>query len=342
MKKKVLMSLVVLAIIGTSAVFAQEPTMEKLKLSTLLSVPAAQSSTGKRQLFEAAYKSISGELVIPGTYNGNPTEAKNFIDCANITSVILLDGAAAIATGAFNGCTSLTSITIPASMNIIDGPSFNKCDKLTSVTFKGNVVSVRFGNTAFPGNLATLYKSADGGSGIYTRPAGSNTWTKQIGTEFALQPTMDKLKLSTLLSVPAAQSSTGKRQLFVAANNSISGELVIPGIYEGHPTEAKSFQNCTQITSVILLDGAAAIATSAFNGCTSLTSITIPASMNIIDGPSFNKCDKLTSVTFKGNVVSVRFGNNAFPGNLATLYKSAAGGAGTYTRAAGSDTWTKQ
>jgi hypothetical protein len=342
MKKRVLMSLVLLAIIGTSAVFAQEPTMDKLKWIDSYSVSATESSTRKRDRFQAAYKSISGELVIPGTYNGNPTEAKNFIDCANITSVILLDGAAAIATSAFNGCTSLTSITIPASMNIIDGPSFNKCDKLTSVTFKGNVVSIRFGNNAFPGDLATLFKSAAGGAGTYTRVAGSNNWTKG-GTETSTQqPTMDKLKWIDSYSVSATESSTRKRDRFQAANNSISGELVIPGTHNGNPTEAKNFQNCTQITSVILLDGAAAIATSAFNGCTSLKSITIPASMNIIDGPSFNNCNNLTSVTFKGNVVSIRFGNNAFPGNLATLYKSAAGGAGTYTRPAGSDTWTKQ
>jgi len=79
---------------------------------------------------------------------------------------------------------------------------------------------------------------------------------------------MDKLKWIDSYAVSATESSTRKRDRFQAANNSISGVLVIPGTYNGNPTEAKNFQNCTQITSVILLDGTAAIATSAFNGCT--------------------------------------------------------------------------
>jgi len=153
MKKKVLMSLILLAIIGTSAVFAQQPTLDKLKWGNVLSVNATYgSSTGKMQLVEAADKSISGTVVIPGTYNGNPVEAKNFANCANITSFVMLDGAISISNSAFNGCTGLTSFTIPASVNI-------------------------FGTSGFPGDLPAKYKA--GGAGTYTRQAGSNTWTKQ-------------------------------------------------------------------------------------------------------------------------------------------------------------------
>ena len=179
MNKKTLLSMAMLVIIGTSAVFAQQPTMDKLKWIDSYSVNANESSTRKRDRFQAANNTISGVLVLPGTYNGNPTEAKNFQNCTQLTSVILLDGTAAIATSAFNNCTNLTSIIIPASMNIIDGPSFANCNNLTSVTFKGNVVSLRFGNNAFPGDLATLFKSAAGGAGTYTRAAGSNNWKKQ-------------------------------------------------------------------------------------------------------------------------------------------------------------------
>jgi len=176
-----LTAMAVMALVGTGAVFAQQPTMEKLKRIDSYSVSANESSTLKRERLEAAYKSISGELVIPGTYNGNPVEAKNFQNCSQITSVILLDGAAAIATSAFNGCTNLTRITIPASMNIIGGPAFANCNNLTSVTFKGNVVSLRFDSNAFPGDLVTLFKSGAGGAGTYTRYAGSDNWTKQDG-----------------------------------------------------------------------------------------------------------------------------------------------------------------
>jgi hypothetical protein len=153
MNKRALMSLVLLVLIGTRAVFAQQPTLDKLKWGNVLSVGANYgSSTGKMQLVEAANKSISGTVVIPGTYNGNPVEAKNFANCANITSFIMLDGAVSISNGAFTGCTGLTSFTIPASVNV-------------------------FGTSGFPGDLPAKYKA--GGAGTYTREAGGNTWTKQ-------------------------------------------------------------------------------------------------------------------------------------------------------------------
>ncbi|MDR2596601.1 MAG: leucine-rich repeat protein [Treponema sp.] len=318
-------------------------TMDKLKWIDTYSVSANESSTRKRERFQAADKSISGELVIPGIFNDNPVEAKNFQNCTQITSVILLDGAAAIATSAFNGCTALTSINIPASMNIIDGPAFSNCNKLTSVTFKGDVVSLRFGNNAFPGDLATLYKSAGGGAGTYTRQEGQNNWTKQGSVSTASgQPTLTKLKWGNVISVSVANyGGNGKMQLVEAASKSISGAVVIPGTYNGNPTEPKIFIDCTQITSVIILDGAVSISTDAFRGCTSLTSVTIPASVNIIGGNAFLNCEKLTSVTFLANTYR-RFDDNAFPGDLAKVFKSSGGGTGTYTRKEGQNNWTKR
>jgi len=171
----------VLLTVGTGAVFAQQPTMDKLKWGSVLSVGVNNtygSSTGKMQLVEAAYKSISGTVVIPGTYNGNPVEAKNFIDCANITSVIILDDAISISTDAFRGCIGLTSVTIPASVNVIGGNAFLNNSKLTNVTLLGNTYT-RFDGNAFPGDLVKVFKSAAGGAGTYTRYAGSDNWTKQ-------------------------------------------------------------------------------------------------------------------------------------------------------------------
>ena len=64
MKKKVLMSMVLLAIIGTSAVFAQQPTPEKLKFNAI----------NKNSEYSAAQDNnkISGQVVIPAIYNGKP------------------------------------------------------------------------------------------------------------------------------------------------------------------------------------------------------------------------------------------------------------------------------
>jgi len=58
------MSLVVLAIIGTSVVFAQQPTLDKLKFTG--------KAGGLSHLVETANQQISGAVVIPDTYNGKP------------------------------------------------------------------------------------------------------------------------------------------------------------------------------------------------------------------------------------------------------------------------------
>jgi hypothetical protein len=148
MKKRVFMSLVVLAIVGTSAVFAQQPTLDKLKITNSAPLGGLRADPVNDQ--------ISGAVVIPDTYNGNPV----------------------IAVGVFRN-TGITSIVIPASVIHAVPGTFTNCTNLTSVTFQGTTPN--FGNYAsdFPGDLRAKYNA--GGAGTYTRPAGSNTWTKQGG-----------------------------------------------------------------------------------------------------------------------------------------------------------------
>jgi len=90
-----------------------------------------------------------------------------------------------------------------------------------------------------------------------------------------------------------------------------------------------------------------------FNGCANITSVTI-SGVSVIGNSAFVSCTSLTSVTFEeGNIISLNFPDNAFPegsdgagGNsLKTAYlrtTAPVGGAGTYTRANGGDTWAKQ
>ena len=152
MKKKVLMSIVLLAIIGTSAVFAQQPTLDKLKMTKITNINNGYQAAPLNQ-------DISGAVVIPATYEGLP-----------------------VATGAFNGCSKITSLTIPAGVKFYTG-GFYRCTALTSVTFGDSDFTgtngTKLGLTVFDGDLVAKYQA--GGAGTYTREAGSNTWTKQGG-----------------------------------------------------------------------------------------------------------------------------------------------------------------
>jgi hypothetical protein len=173
MKKRVLMIHVVLAIIGTSAVFAQAPTLDKLEPFTL------------NRYVRAANTSISGAVVIPDTATVGGTTGpvrqianSAFKDCTGMTSVIIPEGITTIGIGAFQN-TGLTSVTIPESITSLGRDAFRDCNKLTSVTFHGVIRSNTIDSNTFPGDLRDKYVA--GGAGTYTRPAGSNTWTKQGG-----------------------------------------------------------------------------------------------------------------------------------------------------------------
>jgi hypothetical protein len=64
MKRKVVMSLVLLAVIGAGVVFAQQPTLDKLTFTL--------NNQGTAYSVGPANNSISGAVVIPSTYNGLP------------------------------------------------------------------------------------------------------------------------------------------------------------------------------------------------------------------------------------------------------------------------------
>jgi hypothetical protein len=188
MKKKVLMSLVLLAIIGTSAVFAQQPTLDKLTFF---------NNTAQVCEARAANKQISGAVVIPATAPSGRTVAgvNSFEDCKGVTSVVFPDsGNITIGTSAFWNCTGITSITIPTSVRTIQSGAFAGCANLTSVTFKGEPgwsqgqTGIQNNDDVFPGDLRAKYVA--GGAGTYTRSAGGTVWTKQ-GTAAAPNTSLD-------------------------------------------------------------------------------------------------------------------------------------------------------
>jgi len=64
MMKKVFMAIALIALIGTSAVFAQQPTLDKLTFT-----PSPRNNP-TAYIASAANNQISGAVVIPGAYEG--------------------------------------------------------------------------------------------------------------------------------------------------------------------------------------------------------------------------------------------------------------------------------
>jgi hypothetical protein len=137
------------------------------KSASAATTPAAAGTAGLAfELWDddTAYSVRKGtatgaEVVIPASYNKLPVTA--------------------IGSDAFLGYTSLTNITIPNSITDIGMTAFMGCDNLTSVTFQGTIASRGFTSSAFQGLGDLRAKYLAGGIGTYTRPSGSQTWTKK-------------------------------------------------------------------------------------------------------------------------------------------------------------------
>jgi hypothetical protein len=116
--------------------------------------------------------------------------------------------------------------------------------------------------------------------------------------------------------------------------------------------EWDAFNGCTSLTSITIPNSVTSIGEGTFESCTSLTSVTIPKSVTTIGYVAFGGCTSLTSVTFQGTIPSANFnyafgyyGGAGYIGDLGEKFyatNAKNGTPGTYTRAKGSDTWTKQ
>ena len=87
------------------------------------------------------------------------------------------------------------------------------------------------------------------------------------------------------------------------------GDVVIPAEIDGKPVSAignvvgtiGAFQDCTNVTSVVIPDGVVEIQDNAFYGCTNLEVVTVPSSVTLLRNCAFSDCPKLRALYFEGN-----------------------------------------
>lgn len=104
------------------------------------------------------------------------------------------------------------------------------------------------------------------------------------------------------------------------------GDVIIPSEIDGKEVTAignifrthGAFQDCTDITSVIIPDGVTEIQDNAFYSCTNLKTVTIPASVKLLRHCAFADCHNLQSVYFEGDAPET--GNYIFDPPLPTIY----------------------
>ena len=93
--------------------------------------------------------------------------------------------------------------------------------------------------------------------------------------------------------------SFGEAYRVVGIGHCTDTEIVIPREHRDLPVKEianGAFQNCTDITSVVIPDSITSIGSSAFTGCASLISVTLPDSIRKIDINAFDACYRLVEV----------------------------------------------
>ena len=79
-----------------------------------------------------------------------------FLQCVNLTGIIIPDNVTSIGLAAFGGCFGLTSITIPDNVISIEESAFTECTGITSITIPDSVTEIEYGAFAGCTNLESV------------------------------------------------------------------------------------------------------------------------------------------------------------------------------------------
>ena len=200
-----------------------------------------------------------------------------FMNCSNLTDIIIPDSVTSIGASAFCGCENLVSIVIPDSVTSIGVCAFDGCTSLINITIPDSVTSIgecafdgctSLANITIPDSLTSIGWSAFSNTGYYDDHSNWKDDVLYIGNHL------------------------------IEAKSNLSGSYTIK---EGTKCIADSaFDDCTSIVNVMIPDSVTSIDAYAFYNCTNLTSITIPDSITIIRDSTFFDCTNLSDVYYSG------------------------------------------
>ena len=249
----------------------------------------------------------------------------SFENCSSLTSVSIPDSVTTIADCAFRSCSSLTNVTIPNSVPTIGQASFENCSSLTSVSIPDSVKTI--GLNAFAG--CERLEKVMVGSGVTFIDSVAFAYCANL-TRVAFWGNAPVIGWEIFLDSPAVtvyrlMAATGWGDSFsgrpvacdyeytlqwsgctITRYTGSDVNVAIPFKAEGYYTVrwigGGAFQNCSNLTSVIVPGCVAQIQARAFKGCVSLESVTLCAPRSLELGmEAFAGCTGLTEVAFLGN-----------------------------------------
>lgn len=201
------------------------------------------------------------------------------------------DGVKVIGDEAFFGCAALTSIVIPESVTSIGSRAFSRLGNLALIDFQGEPPTV--GEEAFP---ATQGRCSGKYAAVWAAAVTNGMWQG-----LTVQQEATEVSCFTYFIDNNEAIITGLQEDSPAA-------IVIPVAIDGFPVTSigdSAFEDCAELTSVIIPKGITSIGDYAFYGCSQLTEVVLPESVTSIGDSAFYGCAGLTSVVLPKGMTSL-------------------------------------
>lgn len=271
---------------------------------------------------------VSGELVIPATYDGKRVTAigdgiaqEGFMrGNATVKAVDVSDGILMIGRGAFQDCTGLKKVHISGTVKDIGYRAFRGCENLSSLTLEEGIESI--GESAFVGcgNLATVCipsTVSNIGRMAFTINALSSIVVAGRGTgRFSVSDGVlyDKVEKCVIcacakikhVTLPADCEIIGQ-DAFNCGWNGAGSQLetvVWPSALK--KIEQGAFHRCKKLKSGDFSNTQLElIEEDEFVMCTSLTTVRFPKTLKYLTGHDFSCCTALRAVYFSGDAPEI-------------------------------------
>lgn len=207
---------------------------------------------------------------------------------------------------------SLASISIPASVRIVDAYAFAET-KLTSIEVPSTVRSL--GESVFRDCERLVQASIADGSSLTEIPSYTFSGCAALAS-FAFPSFIQSVERGafaesglTSVFIPTTLTYLGQRA-FADCSDLQSVEFE-----EGHKMLSLSnylFQNCTELSSVVLPQAVRTVGEYVFSGCAALASISFPGSVRTLGGFAFQGCTGLQTVEFLGDASALSAPTSVF------------------------------
>jgi len=232
-----------------------------------------------------------------------------FLNCNNLTNIVIAASVKEIRGGVFSGCSSLESLTLPF-VGYYDSSQKKYCP-----------LGYLFGQKNYEGGVATqqyvyffnVYGNLTSSMTTYYIPSSLKNVTI-TGGEIIYG---DFRNCSGITSITIGDGVT------TIGSSAFSGCSDLTNVIMGNNIATigeRAFSHCSKLTNIKIPDSVTSIGGYAFYLCGELNSVKMGNSVTSIGELAFNGCSQLTNVTIPDSVTLI--GNNAFGGcdNLTSVF----------------------